>query len=110
MNNARAFMGREILLGGVAAAAMLTGMVDQAFAQEAVDSSAPQVATVVVTAQRHSESIQNVPVSVQAITTKEIQSLGIKQTEDLGQIAPNLTIASPEGAGNQPLITIRASV
>ena len=34
MNNARAFMGRGILLGGVAAAAMLTGMVDQAFAQE----------------------------------------------------------------------------
>ncbi len=78
-----------------------------AFAQTAPVSAQPQVEEVVVTAQRRSENIQNVPVSVQAVTSKQLQALGIKQTEDLGQITPNLTIASPEGAGNQPLITIR---
>ena len=107
MANLFAFGSRTVLLGGVAVTAMLAGGVGPAFAQATIDSSAPQVATVVVTAQRRSENVQNVPVSVQAVTSKEIQALGIKQTEDLGQITPNLTIASPEGAGNQPLITIR---
>ncbi|HEY2051237.1 MAG TPA: TonB-dependent receptor [Caulobacteraceae bacterium] len=60
-----------------------------------------------MTAQRRTENIQNVPVSVQAISPKQIQALGIKETEDLGKITPNVTIVNPEGAGNQPLITIR---
>jgi iron complex outermembrane receptor protein len=93
------------LLGGSAVAALLTG--GAAFAQTATVSAQPHVEEIVVTAQRRSENIQNVPVSVQAVSAKDIQALGIKQTEDLGQITPNLTIASPEGAGNQPLITIR---
>lgn len=65
------------------------------------------MATITVTAQRRSENIQNVPVSVQALSAKQLQALGVKSTEDLGQITPNVTIASPEGSGNQPLITIR---
>lgn len=65
------------------------------------------VETVVVTAQRRSENIQNVPVSVQALTSRDLQTSGVKITDDLGQITPNVTIVNPEGAGNQPLITIR---
>jgi iron complex outermembrane receptor protein len=109
MANYLVFRHRNVLLGGVAVAAMLSGGAGPAFAQTsaAPRSDQPEIPTIVVTAQRRSENIQNVPVSVQAVTSKEIQALGIKQTEDLGQITPNLTIASPEGSGNQPLITIR---
>lgn len=75
--------------------------------QTAPPAAQPQVQEITVTAQRRSQNIQTVPVSVQAVTAKEIQALGIKQTEDLGQITPNVTIVSPEGSGNQPLISIR---
>ncbi len=62
---------------------------------------------VVVTAQRRTQNLQDVPVSVQAVTSKDMQAAGIKAAQDLGQITPNVTIVSPIGAGNQPLITIR---
>ena len=44
---------------------------------------------------------------MQAISSKQLIAAGIKSTQDLGQITPNVTIISPIGAGNQPLITIR---
>ena len=62
---------------------------------------------VVVTAQRRSEDIQKVPISIQAFSAKQIQDLGIKSSTDLGQITPNVDIALPAGAGNQPIIAIR---
>ncbi len=60
-----------------------------------------------MTAQRRSQNIQEVPESVQAISSRQLIAAGIKSTQDLGQITPNVTIISPIGAGNQPLITIR---
>jgi len=69
--------------------------------------SGAHVGEVVVTAQRRSQNIQDVPVSVQAISSRQLVASGIKSTQDLGQITPNVTIISPIGAGNQPLITIR---
>ena len=65
------------------------------------------VTEVVVTAQRRSQNIQEVPESVQAISSQQLIAAGIKSTQDLGQLTPNVTIISPIGAGNQPLITIR---
>ena len=70
-------------------------------------AKATQIDTVVVTAQRRSQDIQKVPISVQAFNAKMITDLGIKTSTDLGQVTPNLTIALPSGVGNQPLITIR---
>ena len=70
-------------------------------------SSSTSVGEVVVTAQRRSQNLQDVPESVQAISSQQLIAAGIKSTQDLGQITPNVTIISPIGAGNQPLITIR---
>jgi iron complex outermembrane recepter protein len=62
---------------------------------------------IVVTAQRRSQDVQRVPISIQAFTAKAISDLGIKSSTDLGQVTPNITIALPSGVGNQPIITIR---
>lgn len=62
---------------------------------------------IIVTAQRRAQNIEDVPVSVQVISNRALESAGIKSTQDLGQITPNVTIISPIGQGNQPLITIR---
>ncbi|MDR3507443.1 MAG: TonB-dependent receptor [Caulobacteraceae bacterium] len=99
--------GRRAGLFAATAVAALLGGVDAAQAQTQAGSSAPQVQEVVVTAQRRSQNLQEVPVSVQALSGKELQTAGIKSTQDLGQMTPNVTIISPIGQGNQPLITIR---
>lgn len=62
---------------------------------------------IVVTAQRRAQNIEDVPISVQVISNRDLEAAGIKSTQDLGQITPNVTILSPIGQGNQPLITIR---
>jgi iron complex outermembrane receptor protein len=90
--------------------AVLLGSAQGALADAAAANAQPAatgVAEVVVTAQRRSQNIQDVPISVQAVSGKTLLSAGIKSTQDLGQITPNVTIISPIGAGNQPLITIR---
>jgi iron complex outermembrane recepter protein len=102
---------RSVLLATAGAAALLAAAgaahADTAAADTTAAGSTTSVGEVVVTAQRRSQNIQEVPESVQAISSKQLLAAGIKSTQDLGQITPNVTIISPIGAGNQPLITIR---
>ena len=102
---------RRALLATAGAAALLVAAQSAHAATVSADTttagSATSVGAVVVTAQRRSQNIQDVPISVQAISSKQLLAAGIKSTQDLGQITPNVTIISPIGAGNQPLITIR---
>ncbi|MGA0599364.1 TonB-dependent receptor [Caulobacter sp. KR2-114] len=108
MSIAQASLGRRAgLLSATAATALLGGIgAARAEAPAAAPASA-QIQEVVVTAQRRSQNIQDVPVSIQALNSKDLQAAGIKSTQDLGQVTPNVTIISPIGQGNQPLITIR---
>lgn len=78
-------------------------------AQAATTGAAPaaQVEEVIVTAQKRSENLQNVPISIQAFSAKDIQALGIKSSIDIGAVTPNVAIALVAGPGNQPIITIR---
>ena len=104
MDKVQGRVTRSMLLAATSSAILL-GAAQGAHAEAA--SGVSQVGEVVVTAQRRSQNIQDVPVSVQAVSAKELLAAGIKNTQDLGQITPNVTIISPIGAGNQPLITIR---
>lgn len=88
------------LLAGCCAAALLWSAGAALAADETIE-------TVVVTAQKRAEDVQSVPVTVQAFTAKTISDLGIKASTDLSQFTPNLDIALPAGAGNQPIISIR---
>jgi iron complex outermembrane receptor protein len=63
-----------------------------------------QLEEVVVTAQRRSESMQNVPVSVTAVTADTLESLGAKGVEDLASTAPGLYVGKQLAS---PLIYIR---
>ena len=92
------------------AAAMVSGA-GTASAQAAAANTAAvgdtELETVVVTAQKRSEDIQTVGVSIQAFTGKALEELGVKSSADIAQFASNVEIALPSGAGNQPLISIR---
>jgi len=92
---------QKILLANCALAAL------GAVTAQAADEPVARIETVVVTAEKRSEDIQAVPISIQAFSAKQISDLGIKSSTDLSQFTPNLDIALPAGNGNQPIITIR---
>jgi len=99
---------RAVLTGTVAATALMLGA-GQALAADAGPRAggSAELETLIVTAQRRSENIQDVPVSIQAISDRDIKALGIKSSTDVGLVTPNVDIALPSGAGSQPLISIR---
>jgi len=63
-----------------------------AFAQEQAEKEAKKVSIEVieVTARKKVESIQNVPMSVNAVTGEFIEAMGIDNVEDLSQFVPGL--------------------
>jgi iron complex outermembrane recepter protein len=72
-------------------------------AQQADQTAATSegIAEVVVTAQRRSESIQDVPITIQAITGQQLEQLNITSTYDLLKYTPNVTYSgNGPGTGN----------
>jgi len=99
-----------LFCGAVLAPLALLAGAPAAWAADASDTtaSAPTaIGEMVVTAQKRSENIQEVPISIQAFTGRDLQNLGIKSSVDLGAVTPNVDIALVAGPGNQPIITIR---
>lgn len=105
------------------AAALLTGvaclgLANAALAQEASaavpgdeaqDSAETQVggiADIVVTAQKRSQNLQNVPVAVSAIDSNALKAKGITDTTDLMGALPSLQITTPYGK-TQPNFSLR---
>lgn len=85
---------RTALLIG-AAAAVLNSPV---YAQEAADGGAEIVSNdIVVTARRRSETLQDVPQTVNAVSGETIERLRINNAADIAQIVPGLSI---EGASS----------
>src|ERR1035438_4580083 len=75
------------------------GLSYAATAADASDSDAIQEIT--VTAQRRSESIQNVPITIQAVTGEQLKQLNVTTFEDLLRYTPNVTFSgNGPGGGN----------
>jgi iron complex outermembrane recepter protein len=53
-----------------------------------------EIADIVVTAQRRSESIQNVPITIQALTSETISQLNINTFDDMVKYLPNVALSS----------------
>jgi len=62
---------------------------------------------VVVTAQKRTESLQDVPVAVTAISGDKILSAGLQDMVDLTSYVPNVSITPTGGGGSPGRITIR---
>jgi iron complex outermembrane receptor protein len=71
-----------------------------AFAQAPADDqqsaeSANGVADIVVTAQRKSESLQDVPIAITAIDSARLQELGVRSVADIAKFTPSLSLDPP---------------
>src|ERR1700722_2818069 len=82
------------------AAILGSGACSNAFSANTSDtnSSADQIQEIVVTAQRRTENVQNVPIAIQALTGETLAELNVTNFDDLVKYLPNVT-ASSAGPG-----------
>ncbi|MDO9440682.1 MAG: TonB-dependent receptor plug domain-containing protein, partial [Beijerinckiaceae bacterium] len=81
---------RDFLLGGAAA---IIWMPAPLMAQEPADPvAAASSDEIVVTARKRSESIVNVPISIEAVSGKELEAFAIRDVESAAKLVPNLYV------------------
>lgn len=83
------------LLGASALAAIWAAPIGVASAQEGAEASDE----IVVTARRREESLQSVPLSINAFTAETIENAGIDNIEDVAALTPGFTFAPLFGGG-----------
>jgi iron complex outermembrane recepter protein len=89
------------LSSGVAIAALAS--IAPAYAQDDVVQAAadePVYDEIVVTATRDSRSLQDVPMSVNAVTSEQLAKLNILDTKDISRLAPGLELTNTTGRNN----------
>jgi outer membrane receptor protein involved in Fe transport len=69
------------------------------------DSSAQGIAEIVVTATKHAESINHVPMSITAASGNDLAAAGIRSADDLGKIVPGFTFT--QSAYSTPVYSLR---
>lgn len=79
----------------VASAVLLALAGSQAMAQETTS-----LGEVIVTAQKRSESLQNVPISLDAIGQEKMKELNVQNFKDYVQFLPSVTMQPSMGAGS----------
>lgn len=94
------------LLGGASALAMVIGHADIAFAQGApAEPGHAVVEEIIVTAQKRSENLQDVPASVTAFSEANIEKNRINDVRAIADRTPNFTVGQQGPAS--PSLTIR---
>ncbi len=97
-------------LCGGAAFVGLAAAAPRAVAQPSAEEpkvSAPSVEEVVVTAQRRAERLQDVPISISAISPEALAQHGTQDISGLSGAIPSLTVSNTGGTSTATLIAIR---
>ena len=81
------------VLCGTASAVVLAGL-GAASAAQAQTSDVQTVDSIIVTAQKREQNLQDVPVVVTAVGAKLLQDTGVKDIKDLTILTPGLTVTS----------------
>src|ERR1700756_6062904 len=83
---------RRLAFAGVSIAAMSTAAAAQPAPPAAPAAEGAVLGEIVVTARRRAESLQEVPQTVNAVTSDTLQKLNIKQFQDIQAVAPGLSL------------------
>ncbi|HWU73952.1 MAG TPA: TonB-dependent receptor [Sphingomonas sp.] len=78
--------------------ATLDAAAPQSSSTGAADTQAnePVPGDIIITAQKRSENIQKVPLAVSVVSEAQLKASGVTQFQDLGKIAPSLTVRPAE--------------
>jgi iron complex outermembrane recepter protein len=74
---------------------------------QAEETTATELTEVVVTAERRSERLQDVPIAVTALSGSELAARGVRQAADITSSVPNMLLNLPYGPEAQPTFTLR---
>jgi iron complex outermembrane receptor protein len=75
-------------------------------AETSTAAVAPGGGDIIVTAQKRSERLQNVPIAITALSGDQLEQRQIRRVEDLVTSVPNLQVTSPAGEG-LPVFALR---
>lgn len=93
-------------IGVIALLILMPGL--SSFAAEASGDSAISLAEVVVTAQRRTESLQNVPISITAFDAETLSKANITEAKDYLQFTPNIAFTEDGQTGGRSInVSIR---
>jgi iron complex outermembrane recepter protein len=95
-----------ILGGGASGNAFSANSTDT---NSAASAAGDQIQEIIVTAQRRSENIQNVPIAIQALTGETLGQLNVTNFDDLVRYLPNVS-ASSAGPGQSQIFMRGLSV
>jgi iron complex outermembrane recepter protein len=97
------------LMGATALAFGMVGIPSAAFAQAAPAAEEDGVGldTIIVTARKTSENVQDVPVSVTAFSGAQLQAQGAARVEDLARFTPGLTLVGSPANTNAAIFAVR---
>lgn len=90
--NHKVYCAVAAILSAHATAAGVAGAADTTTTAETPEGLA--ISEVVVTAQRREESIQDVPITVQALTSETLRQLNVQTFDDFIKYVPNVTSAN----------------
>ncbi|MGA9366711.1 MAG: TonB-dependent receptor, partial [Steroidobacteraceae bacterium] len=102
-NKVRAFELRTLIRAGVPLASAIIASMPAARAQQAplvAATGTNTLETVVVTAEKVQENLQNVPISVEAFDNKKLTELGIVNLDNYVELAPAVTYVRSQGEGD----------
>ncbi len=112
-NNGRRFgRARTASRGALLAVLGASAIPAMAWAQTSPTSAAPASSNVtalpeiVVTAQKRSQNVQNVPVSMTVVTSDQLTAAGVHNFQDLASVAPSLGV-SAGGNGQNSSVELR---
>ena len=97
------FRSSTMLLGACAPAALAICTLVSPIAHAQAVAPDANSGEIVVTAQKRSESVQKVPLSISVFTAQELEKRGVQSVYDLSRIAPSLAVVS-SGPGENNLI------
>ena len=107
--------GGSTSLVALASATLVWAMPTSVLAQDAAATDPDDTASasaggapgeIVVTAQKRSERLQDVPLSLQVVEPSQLEAAGVRQFADLGKVSPSLVIRPAEHPQNS-LISLR---
>ena len=76
----------------VSGVALLVSATQAQQPENTASSDAPELAEIIVTAQKRSEDLQAVPISINALTSSQMQALGVTDSQDIPNLVPGLVM------------------
>jgi iron complex outermembrane receptor protein len=74
------------------------------FAQEADETEGSGINVIVVTAQKVAEDVQDVPISITAVTSERLEATGTTSLEGLTQLVPSVTFRKGTTSANSAIV------